>query len=121
MRINATLGVGETIADEPNLSRDRQYGRLRVCSGNSQSRSDQDQTPADQRCFLHVIFALAIVDDLRNLRRLLSDRNDRRLWVESLQVVRVARHNGVMTFSGENYDGSVDNVGCTRGAAELPA
>src|SRR6267378_3624456 len=50
-----------------------------------------------------------------------SDRNDRRLWVESLQVVRVARHNGVMTFSGQNYDGSVDDVGCTRGAAELPA
>ena len=38
-----------------------------------------------------------------------------------MQVVRVTRHNGVMTFSGENYDGSVDDVGCTRGGAELPA
>jgi hypothetical protein len=26
-----------------------------------------------------------------------------------------------MTFSGENYNGSVDDVGCTRGAAEFPA
>src|ERR1051326_8021508 len=50
-----------------------------------------------------------------------SDWNDRRLWIESLQIVRVARHYGVLMFSDENYNGSVDDVGRTRGAAEFPA
>ena len=59
--------------------------------------------------------------DRRKVSVVHSDPDDWGLWIESPQVIRIARDDDVSMLPGENHDRSVDDIRGASGAAEFPA
>ena len=50
-----------------------------------------------------------------------SDVNDRGSWSESPQVFDIARNDDIVMLSGQIHNGSIDDIGGARSAAEFSA